>query len=135
MAKTVLLNPSITINSVNLSAWCDSVEIDETFADVDSTAFGSGSKTRLAGLGDHKLTLELQQDFAGSAVEATIYPLLSTVATVQVLPVAGTTSTTNPSYTMNALVTDWKPLAGKIGDLEKVSVTWPISGPVTKATS
>ena len=48
---------------------------------------------------------------------------------------AGTTSTTNPSYTMNALVTDWKPLAGKIGDLEKVSVTWPISGPVTKATS
>ena len=111
----------------------DQIEIDETFADVDSTGFGSGSKTRLAGLGDHKFTMEIQQDFAGSAVEATLYPLIGQLATISVLPLAAATSSTNPSYTFSALVTGWMPLSGKIGDLEKVSVSWPISGPVTKA--
>jgi hypothetical protein len=135
MAKTVLLNPSIVINSVNLSAWCDSVTIEETYADVDDTGFGAGSKTRIAGLGDHKFTLEVQQDFATSGPEATLYPLLGTVVSIAVLPLVGTTSTTNPSYSFSALITQWMPLAGKIGDLEKASVTWPISGAVVKAFS
>jgi hypothetical protein len=135
MAKTVLINPSIVINSVNLSAWIDQVEINEVWAAVDSTAFGSSAKTLLAGLGEHKFTCEFQQDFAAAAVEATVYPLLGTLATVAILPLAGTTSSTNPSYTFSVLVNDWKPVSGKIGDLEKSSAAWPISGAVTKAFS
>lgn len=135
MAKTVLINPQVVINSVNLSAWFDQVSIEESFADVDTTAFGSTAKTRIAGLGDHKFTAEIQQDFAGSAVDQTLSPLVGTTTTVAVLAVAGVTSSTNPSWTFSVLVTDYKPLSGKIGDLEKVSVTWPISGAVTRATS
>ena len=135
MAKIVLLNPSIVINSVNLSDHIDQVTIEETYKDIDTTAFGSTAVTRVAGLGDHKLVLEFQQDFGASEVEATVYPLVGTLTSVSILPVSGTTTTTNPSYTMTVLVNDWKPVDGKVGDLSKVSITWPISGAVTKATS
>ena len=135
MAVTVITNPQITINSVDLSNHIVNVKLEETFADVDTTAFGSSSKTRVAGLGDHKVTLDFQQDFASASVEATIYPLVGTTTTVVVKPVNTTTTTTNPTYTFTVLVTDWNPLEGKIGELLMSSVTWPISGSVTKANS
>lgn len=135
MAVLVLLNPKIIINSVDLTNHIDQVTIEETFADVDTTAFGSTSKTRAAGLGDHKITLDFQQDFAAASVEATVYPLVGTTTTVVVLPVNAATTTTNPSYTMTVLVNDWKPVDGKVGALAMSSVTWPVSGGVTKATS
>jgi hypothetical protein len=135
MAVTVLLNPQIIVNSVDLSNRIDTVSIEETFADVDTTAFGSTSKTRLAGLGDNKFSAEFQQDFAAAEVEQTVYPLIGTLASVTVKPLNAATSTVNPAYTFQVLVTDWKPVGGKVGDLLKSSVSWPISGSVTKATS
>jgi hypothetical protein len=135
MAKVVLLNPQIVINSVDLTDHIDMVTIEETFADVETTAFGNTAKTRVAGLGDNKFTAEFQQDYAVSSVEQTIYPLIGTNVSVTVKPVNGTTTSTNPAYTFTVALLDWKPVDGKVGDLEKVSVTWPISGTVTKAIS
>lgn len=135
MAVQVFLTPQIIINSVDLTNRIDSVTLEETFADVDTTAFGSSAKTRVAGLGDHKVTIEFQQDFSASEVEATVYPLIGTITSLTLKPLLGTTTTTNPAYTFSALVTDWKPLDGKVGDLLKSSISWPISGSVTKAFS
>jgi hypothetical protein len=135
MAKQVFLNPQIVVNSVDLTDHIDTVGLEETFADVDTTAFGSTAKTRLAGLGDHKFTAEFQQDFAAANVEATVYPLIGTIASVTVKALNAATSTVNPAYSFSVLVTDWKPVDGKVGDLLKSSVTWPISGSVTKAFS
>ena len=136
MAITVLLNPQIIVNSVDLSNHIDSVDLNEKWADIDTTAFGAaGAKTRVAGLGDHAVTLNFQQDFAGSSVEATIYPLVGTVASFTIKPMNATTSTTNPAYTFTALINDWKPVSGKVGVLMVSSATWPISGGVTKAFS
>lgn len=132
MAKTVLTNVEILLNSVNLSAWVDSVTLEQTYADVDTTAFGSTAKTRIAGLGDHKCTLDFQQDWAIAAVEQTILPLVGTTTQVVVTaPAASAASSTNPAYTFTVLVTDWKDVDGKIGDLAKSSITWPVSGSVT----
>lgn len=135
MPKFVLLSPSIIINSVDLTDHCASVTIDETYNDVDTTGFSQTSKTRLAGLGDHKFTVDFQQDFAASSVEATIYPLIGTSPTVVVKPSNTTTGTTNPTYTFNVLVTEWSPIDGKVGDLLTSSQSWPVNGGVTKAFS
>jgi hypothetical protein len=135
MAVTVLLTPQIIINSVDLTNRIDTVGIEEAYAAVDTTAFGNSAKTYVAGIGDHKFTCEFQQDFAASEVEATVYPLIGTVVPVTVKPLSATTSTTNPAYTFNVLVDGWKPVDGKVGDLLKSSVTWPISGAVTKVYS
>lgn len=135
MAVLVFLTPQIIINSVDLTNRITQVSLEETFADVDTTAFGNTAKTRVAGLGDHKFTADFQQDFAASEVEATIYPLLSTVVSVTLKPLNATTSTSNPAYTFSVLVDDWKPVTGKVGDLLVSSVSWPVSGGVAKAFS
>ena len=41
----------------------------------------------------------------------------------------------NPKYTGSLIVTDWTPVAGAVGELLTASVTWPITGAITKATA
>ena len=135
MAKIVLTDAKVTINSVVLSSSISSVTLDTKQDVVETTSFGSTSKTRVASLADNSVTLEFFQDFAAANVEATIYPLIGSTTTVVVQPASTATSTTNPTYTFTALVSEWQPLKGGIGQLATASITWPISGSITKATS
>jgi len=135
MAKIVLTNPSITIGGVDLSDHINNITLETKYDIIETTTFGSTAKTRVAGLADNQITLDFMQDFAASSVEATIYPLLGTSTSIVIKPVAGTTTTTNPQYTVSALVADWTPLKGGVGQLATASVTWPVSGVITKATS
>lgn len=136
MARIVLTNAKVTINSVNLSDHIASVTLSTSADVVDTTGFSStAARSRVAGLLDNSVTLEFHQDFATSNVEATVYPLIGTTTTVVVTPVDTTVSGTNPSYTFTALVAEWQPLSGAVGELATASVTWPISGAITKAVS
>jgi len=135
MARIVLTDAKITVNGVNLSTFGTSVTLNTTTDVVETTGFSStAAKTRVAGLQDNSVTLEFAQDYGTSLVEATIYPLLGQTTTVVVSPTS-TTSATSPSYTFTALVSEWQPLSGAVGELATASVTWPISGAITKATS
>jgi hypothetical protein len=134
MARIVLTNAFVTINAVNLSDHISSVTLSTTEDIVETTAFGSTARTRVAGLLDNSITLEFHQDYATSSVEATIYPLIGAAPTaVVVKPNGSTTSASNPSYTFNALVSEWTPLNGAVGELATASVTWSIDGAITKA--
>lgn len=135
MARLVLTDAKITINGVNLSNYCTSVTLNTTTDVVETTGFSStAAKTRVAGLQDNSVTLEFAQDYGTSLVEATIYPLVGSTTSVVVSPTS-TTSATSPSYTFTALVSEWQPLSGGVGELATASVTWSISGAITKATS
>lgn len=135
MPKLVLTDVSVTVNSVNLSDHVASVTLSTEVAEVGTTAFGDTAQTRVGGLRDNSVQIDFHQDFAASNVEATIYPLLGATTTIVVKPLSSATSATNPSYTFSALVTSWTPIAGAVGELATASVTWPISGAITKATS
>jgi hypothetical protein len=135
MAKFVLTNPEITVNSVDLSDHVGSVTVTESYAEVATTAFGDTAVTRIAGLGDHSVSLDFHEDFASSEVHATIASLVGGTTTVTVKPVNETTSATNPSFSMTVLVTEWPLLNGAVGELASASVTWPVSGSITTATS
>jgi hypothetical protein len=135
MARLVLTNASVVFGSTDLSSYISSITLNSTFDIVETTAFGNTAKTRVAGLADNSVTFEFHQDYATSAVEQTIYPLLGTAVSVVAKPVAGTTTTVNPQYTFSTLVAEWTPLNGSVGELATASVTWPISGAITKATS
>jgi hypothetical protein len=54
---------------------------------------------------------------------------------MEIRPVNTTVGPTNPKYNFSALITEWTPVNGAVGELATVSVTWPISGAITKATS
>jgi hypothetical protein len=134
MAKIVLTNAYVTVGGVDLSDSISSVSLSTTRDAVETTAFGTtGARTRVAGLADNAVTLEFHQDFASGEVEATIYPLIGTSAAVVVKPNGSVTSATNPAYSFNALVTEWTPVNGAVGELATASVTWPIDGAITKA--
>jgi len=136
MPRLVLTNAKVTINSVNLSDHIASVTLSTSADVVDTTGFSStAARSRVAGLLDNSVTLEFHQDFATSNVEQTIYPLIGTTTTVVVTPVDTTVGATNPSYTFSALVAEWQPLSGAVGELATASVTWPISGAITKAVA
>jgi len=135
MARIVLTDASIVINSVDLSSFIASVSITTSEDVVETTGFSSTSaagRTRVAGLADNSVTFEFHQDFATSSVEQTIYPLLGTTTTVVVKPTSAAVSATNPSLTFSALVSEWQPLSGSVGELSTASVSWPISGSITK---
>jgi hypothetical protein len=134
MARLVLNNAFISVGGVDLSDLVASVTLNSTFDVVETTAFSStAAKTRVAGLADNSVALEFHQDYATSEVEQTIYPLLGTVATVIVKPNGATTSAFNPSYTCSAVISEWTPINGSVGELATASVTWNISGAITKA--
>ena len=137
MARVVLTNVDVEIAGVNLSDHIASISLSSTYDAVETTAFGGGNvpnaaRTRQAGLVDNAVTLEFHQDFAPGEVEATIYPLLGTVVAIKVQPVNAAISADSPQYQFNALVADWTPVNGAVGELATASVTWPISGPIVK---
>jgi hypothetical protein len=134
MPRLVLTNAFISVGGVDLSDLVASVTLNETFDVIETTAFSStAAKTRVAGLEDNSITLEFHQDYATGEVEQTIYPLLGTSAAVIVKPNGVTTGAFNPSYTCNAIISEWTPLNGTVGELATASVTWPVTGAITKA--
>ena len=133
MAKLLLTDAKVVINSINLSDHITNVSLDIKDDVLDTTSFGSTAKTRVTGLADNSVTLDFINDFASASVEATLYPLLGTVVAVTVAPTSGAdVITSNPTYSFNALISDWSPIKGAVGQLSTASVTWNISGAITK---
>ena len=117
MARIVLTNAYISVGGVDLSDLVASVTLNETYDIVETTAFSStAAKTRVAGLEDNSITLEFHQDYATGEVEQTIYPLLGQAAAVIVKPNGSTTSAFNPSYTCSAIISEWTPINGSVGE-------------------
>jgi hypothetical protein len=129
MARIVLTNVAVTFGATDISSYVTSVTLGSTYDVVETTAFGNTARTRVAGLADNSVALEFNQDYAAGALEAVIYPTLGTAVSITVRPVAGTT----PAYSFSALVSEWTPLNGAVGELATASVTWPISGTITKS--
>ena len=135
MAKFVATDYKITINGTNFSTSLASVELPIEVEEQETPAFGSSWITRIAVLRSGSITLEFHQDFAAAAIDATLFPLLGTNATVVVVPTSGTVTSTNPSYAGEFLVTSYTPFNSTVGDLATVSITWPLTGALTRATA
>lgn len=137
MAKYVVTGNKVSINGTDLSSSVARAEISVNVADVDVTDFGSAGYTELiGGLKSGTVSIDFHQDYAAGSVEATIFPLLGSIATAVIIAGNGTAaSSATPAYTATVLVNNWNPVSGAVGDLSTVSVTWPTSGVVTKATA
>ena len=135
MAKFVATDYNITINGASFSSSLAAVTLDITVEEQDTTSFGSTARTRVGGLQDASISLDFHQDFGASSVDATLYPLLGSNATVVIKPTSSTVSATNPTYTAVCLVTQYQPFASSVGDLATLSVSWPVTGAVTRATA
>ena len=136
MAKQVLTNVAVTFGTANtdITSYVASVSLNLSKAEVATTSFGSsGAVTRVAGLADNSITLELHQDYP--TIEKLFYDAWAggTAVPMTVKPNGtGAASSSNPSYAFQALPLIWQPISGAVGDIATASITYPIDGAVTK---
>jgi len=135
MATSVYLsNPSVTINSVDLSDQCTAATITYTVEALENTAFGSTARTYTSGLANNSITATLYQSYAGSETEASIYSLVGTTTTLVLKPASGAVSSTNPSYTLTgAYLESHTPINASLGELSTIDLTFT-GGTLAKAT-
>jgi hypothetical protein len=126
----------LLLNAVNMSPMAFKVSFKLTAVELKNTAFGATYESRIGGgLKDGSLAVDFNQDFAAAQVDALVFPLFGTVTTFELRPTSGARSATNPAYTGTLFIKEYIPIDGKVGDLAVNSVTWPIAGAVTRATS
>jgi hypothetical protein len=134
MAKFAATDYKVTINGTNFSTNLNQVELALESDDLETTAFGGTFRERIGGLKTGSLTLQFMQDFAASSIDATLFPLFNTIATVVITPTSSSVSSSNPSYTALVLCNSYTPHSSSVGDIATFSVTWPTSGTVTRGT-
>lgn len=126
----------ITINSVPASDWAKSVTLEIDADELDSTTFGGdGWKSSIGGLKSGSIKIDLDQDFAASQVDATLWPLLGTVFTVAIRPTSADKGTDNPEYSGPALLTKYSPMDGSVGDLAETSIEMSTAGAWSRSTA
>ena len=157
MARIVLTDVEVLLADGNTAPVAPTHSIGEYIASVtintpedvvETTAFGPvGARTRTSGLKDHSIALEFHNDFASGAMEQVIAGIgIGQLANIIIKPTSSAVSATNPAYKADnsgsgaskagqVLVAEWTPLNGAVGELSTVSVTWPVSGQITRATA
>ena len=135
MATIVLTNPLISLGGTAVKAFSTSVTLNYEVEAVEVTAFGDTGRKYTGGLQNNSVDIELNQDFAASATESIVYPLVGTTTTITIKAVDAATSTTNPLYTIsNAYLAAHTPVAGAVGELAKTSLTFT-GGSLVKTTA
>ena len=113
------------VSAVSLSREIDSVEI---------TAMTDTIQNLIEGIERPTVSLELYNDFAASSVNSIFEDALGTKLAIQLIPVSGTVSSTNPRYSMSVLVQQWQPINGVLDGPSTVSITLPVTA-ISKLTS
>ncbi len=136
MAKMVLKAAYLALNGVDRSSWTSSAELTTEVDEGDVTTYASqGWKEVLGGLASGELSIKFKQDVADDQLDETMWALFGTVVSFEVRLSNAAVGASNPKYTGSILVKEWKPIAGDVGDVAEVDVTYPTSGVVTRATA
>lgn len=124
MAELVFTNPHLTVNAVDLSDHVRELRFRYSAELRDITAGGAVTRVMLAGLTDWEVTVEFNQDYASGSVDATLFALVGAAAfAIAFRPVNTTIATTNPEYQATAVVADYAPVSGRVGDEMTASLT------------
>jgi hypothetical protein len=135
MAKIILTDADITVNSVALSTLANSITLTFEKDSVEVTAFGDAGHKFTGGLENNTCEMQLFQDFAASQTDATIYPLVGVPTVVVIKPTSGAVSATNPEYTLtDTMLTSHTPVAGAVGEVAMTTLSFT-GGTLVKATS
>ncbi|MGW3808855.1 radical SAM protein [Micromonospora sp. NPDC005113] len=135
MGSFAFTDAVVTVGGTDLSDHVRQVTINVSADQLDDTAMGDLFRSRIGGLKDWTVSIEFNQDFAASEVDATLWPLLGTTTAVTVKATSASTSATNPLYSGSVLVSGYNPLGNGVGDLATTSITWQGAGALTRATT
>ncbi len=118
MAIFVWTNMYLMINSVLESDHVKKVTLAYGADMLDNTPMATAAtRTRMAGLYDWSMTVELMDDMADGDVDDLLFALVGAAAFPMILkPTQAATAATNPSIRGNAVL-EGNPMGGSVGDL------------------
>jgi len=126
MAKLVLTNALVLVNSNDISSHVQSVNIEGQRNEVDVSSMGDTFSEIVLGLTDVTVTVGVFNDFAAANVDSILFPLwqTNTPFPIELRPVNAARSTSNPAFTMTALLPNYSPLNGSVGDAVTTDVAF-----------
>ena len=142
MAKYVLQNPVVEFTPTGgtaygtISANVAQVTIALEADDIETTNFaGSGWRERIGGLKGGTFSMDVHQDMAAGSIDSQFWSSLGGTALVRVRPDGTAVSASAPRFDFAVVVTQINPVDGAVGDLSTQSISWPITGAVTRSTA
>jgi len=126
---------AVVVGTTNtITSFVNTVSLNRELDVVDITAMTDTVANAITGVERSTLNLELYNDFAAASVNSLFEDALGSKLNIKLIPVSGTVSATNPSYTMSVLISNWTPINGSIDGVASVSASFPVTA-ITKATS
>ena len=126
---------SVTLNSVDLSAYVTAVTINQTFDELEVTAMGDSSHKFAKGLEASTITLDFLNDNAAATVIPTLRAAYGTTVTCVIKQTSSAVSATNPSYTASVLVNNLQNVNGDVASISSQSTTFTCNSTVAVAVA
>lgn len=136
MAVFALINQYATFNAVDLSDHLKACTVTAEGEALDSTTMGDSWRENTMGLKSGTVSFEFLDDQASGSVDATVWSAFNTgtAVAVAVKQVNTTIATTNPEYQFNILPNQFN-VGGTLGQLAGKTLTFPITGSITRDTT
>lgn len=125
---------AVIAGTTTITSYVSTVSLTREVDQVEITAMNDTLQNMIGGVERPTLNLELFNDFAASSVNSIFEDALGSKLNIKLIPVSGTVSATNPSYTMSCLISSWTPINGAVDAVASVSVSLPVTA-LTKSTS
>lgn len=134
----IITDPKVTLSgtSDDITEFVKTASFEVSRTDLDDTRSGSGGKVHRGGLVDGSLTLELADDFDATKLDAILWAIFNAGANVEarVRMTSAAISTNNPEWRMQVCPTGYS-AGGAVDTLAAKSISWPISGGISRVTS
>lgn len=135
MAKKAAAVANLTVNSVALESYLDSVSMKVTQETANVSGLVQTGPTRVVGNYDHSLDISGQFDGAAGAVDATLFGLIGNAGVATGFDPTGASAATNdPNYDSTHVLESYQ-IDAKAGSALMFSATLQGAAALTRATS
>jgi hypothetical protein len=125
---------AVVVGTSTISSFVSTVSLNREVEAVTITAMNDTVQNMIGGIEVSSISMEIFNDFAAASVNSLFEDAIGTKLAIKLIPVTGTVTATNPSYSMSCLITQWTPIAGSTDSAALASVTFPVTA-ITKSTS
>ena len=125
---------AVIVGTSTISSFVSTVSLNREVEAVTITSMNDTVQNMIGGIEVSSVSMEIFNDFAAASVNSLFEDAIGSKLAIKLIPVTGTVSATNPSYSMSCLITQWTPISGSTDSAALASVTFPVTA-LTKATS
>ena len=125
-------NAYVSVNAVDLSTFCDSVDLDYDIDTGDTTTFQSSWKSALGGVPGAKAAIAGKYDpTAGTGPQAVLFPIITGGVAVTIVHRPGGTASGQEQNTFSALITGYSE-SSPVGGIVSFKAAFMVTGAVTR---